>query len=86
MKEVKWIASHIETHSDGSARFYISYTGQLSGKRYTEYMVRVYRDGSWRSFKERGGWWTENNGVCEAAEPVLKRTIRMAQALLILKG
>jgi len=86
MKEVEWTATNLETHSDGSARFFIQYSGQLTGKRYVEYMVRVYRDGTWRSFKEKGGWWTENNGVCEEAEPLLKAMVRRAQALLILKG
>lgn len=81
-----WTTTRIETHSDGSARFFIEYRGYLSGKQYVEYMVRVYRDGSWRSFKDKGGWWTEINGVCEEAEPTLKATLRKAQALLILKG
>jgi hypothetical protein len=85
MKEVIWMTTPIVT-SGSFARFFIDYTGQLSGKRYTEYQVRVSKDGTWNCYKEKGGWWTEVNGVCEEAEPVLKRSIRKAQALLILKG
>jgi hypothetical protein len=71
---------------DRHAKFYIEYKGRYSGNDYREYRIQVYRDGSWNVFANKGGWWKETNGVCEDAEPLLKDTLRKAQALLILKG
>lgn len=81
-----WVAQDITVFSDGFAVFYIAYLGKYTGKDYREYRIRVNRDGTWNAYAAKAGWWKEINGVCEEAEPLLKATLRKAQALLILKG
>lgn len=80
----EWVVSKLRafhTH----VTFYIANKGRY-GNEYLEYRIQVYFDGTWESFADKGGWWSQTNGVCEEAEPLLKATLPKAQALLILKG
>ena len=81
-----WLAQDMRVMPDGHALFYIIYIGRFTGREYREYRVKVYRNGLWNAYCSKDGWWKETNGVCEEAEPLLKATLRKAQALLILKG
>ncbi len=81
-----WLVQDMMVMPDGHAIFYIIYLGKYSGNEYREYRVKVYRNGLWNVYTSKGGLWKEINGVCEEAEPLLKATLRKAQALLILKG